>query len=51
MTFAAEGDVTHVTLEHRGFERYGEPGAAMREQVGAQDGWPELLRLYAAAAA
>ena len=52
VTFAAtDTDGTRVTLEHRGFERYGEPGAAMREQVGAEDGWPELLRLYAAAAA
>ena len=49
VTFAAEGQGTRVTLEHRGFERYGAPGAAMRDQVGADEGWPELLRLYAAA--
>ena len=50
VTFAAEGAGTVVTLEHRGFESYGEPGAAMRDQVGADDGWPQLMRLYAAAA-
>ena len=50
MTFAPEEGGTRVTLEHSGFERYGDPGATMRDQVGADDGWPELLRLYAAAA-
>jgi len=50
VTFEAEGEGTRVTLEHRGFERHGEAGAEMRRQVGAEDGWPELMRLYARAA-
>jgi uncharacterized protein YndB with AHSA1/START domain len=47
VTFEEEGDSnTRVTLEHRGFEAYGESGNAMREQVGSEGGWPHLLGLY-----
>ena len=41
---------TRVTLEHRGFEVHGEAGGPMRDSVGGEAGWPELLDLYAAQA-
>jgi uncharacterized protein YndB with AHSA1/START domain len=50
VTFEAEGDGTLVTLEHRGFEVHGEPGAEMREAVGSEGGWPEHLEHYRKAA-
>ena len=46
VTFAAEGDGTRVTLEHRGFEVHGAPGAGMREAVGSEGGWPEHLEHF-----
>jgi uncharacterized protein YndB with AHSA1/START domain len=48
--FTAEGDGTKVTLEHRGFEVHGEAGAAMRESVDSEGGWPGLLEKYRVAA-
>jgi Activator of Hsp90 ATPase homolog 1-like protein len=42
---------TRVTLEHRGFESYGEPGDEMREAVGGEEGWPVIMRRYAELAA
>jgi hypothetical protein len=52
VTFETEGeDATRVTLEHRGFESYGEPGDGMRKEVGGQGGWPELMKRYSEAAA
>lgn len=42
-----DGGATRVSLEHRGFEAYGESGNAMREQVGSEGGWPALLGRYA----
>jgi uncharacterized protein YndB with AHSA1/START domain len=50
VTFTAEDDGTRVTLEHRGFEVHGDAGAGMREAVGAEGGWPELLEKYRATA-
>ena len=50
VTFEAEQDQTRVTLEHRGFEIHGEDGAAMRESVSSEGGWPALLELYRSAA-
>jgi uncharacterized protein YndB with AHSA1/START domain len=50
VTFAAEAGGTRVTLEHRGFEVHGEAGAAMRESVGGDGGWSELMELYKNAA-
>lgn len=50
VTFAAEGDGTRVTLEHRGFEVHGEPGREMRASVAGEDGeggWGALLEQYA----
>ena len=49
VTFETEaGGGTKVTLEHRGFEVWGEPGAEMRSSV--QSGWGTLLERYAARA-
>jgi hypothetical protein len=50
VTFVAEDDGTRVTLEHRGFEVHGEPGAGMREAVSSEGGWPEHLEHYRRAA-
>jgi uncharacterized protein YndB with AHSA1/START domain len=44
-------EVTRVTLEHRGFEVWGEKGAEMRNSVGSDGGWRVLLELYAERAA
>jgi uncharacterized protein YndB with AHSA1/START domain len=38
---------TRVTLEHRGFEIYGDPGDEMRVVVGGEEGWPILMELFA----
>jgi uncharacterized protein YndB with AHSA1/START domain len=47
--FEELGDrTTRVTLEHRGFEVHGDAGGPMRDSVGGEGGWPELLGLYAA---
>jgi uncharacterized protein YndB with AHSA1/START domain len=45
VTFEPEGTGTRVTLEHRGFEVWGEPGAEMRGSV--ETGWGTLLERYA----
>jgi uncharacterized protein YndB with AHSA1/START domain len=46
VTFEPQPDgATKVTLEHRGFEVWGEPGAEMRGSV--ETGWGALLELYA----
>ena len=50
VTFAAEGDGTRVTLEHRGFEAHGDAGPGMRDSVASEGGWPQLLELYRRAA-
>jgi uncharacterized protein YndB with AHSA1/START domain len=50
VTFTAEDGQTRVTLEHRGFDIHGEGGAAMRESVSSEGGWPSLLELYRSAA-
>ena len=50
VTFVAEENGTRVTLTHRGFEVHGEAGAAMRESVSSEGGWPQLLQLYRDAA-
>jgi uncharacterized protein YndB with AHSA1/START domain len=52
VTFVPEPDRgTRVTLEHRGFESYGEPGGGMRDSVGSEGGWPGLVHRYAEVAA
>jgi uncharacterized protein YndB with AHSA1/START domain len=45
--FEDEEGGTRVSLEHRGFEAYGESGAKMRGEVGGEGGWPALMKLYA----
>jgi uncharacterized protein YndB with AHSA1/START domain len=50
VTFIAEEDQTRVTLTHSGFEVHGEPGAAMRESVGGEGGWGQLMELHENAA-
>jgi uncharacterized protein YndB with AHSA1/START domain len=50
VTFEPQSDgATKVTLEHRGFEVWGEPGAEMRGSV--ETGWGALLERYAQHAA
>jgi uncharacterized protein YndB with AHSA1/START domain len=52
VTFETEGeDATRVTVVHRGFETYGEPGDEMRQEVAGEGGWPVLMKLYSEAAA
>jgi uncharacterized protein YndB with AHSA1/START domain len=52
VTFEAQAEGgTRVTLEHRGFESYGEPGGEMRDAVGGKEGWPVLMERYAEVAA
>jgi uncharacterized protein YndB with AHSA1/START domain len=52
VNFEPEGaEATKVTLEHRGFDVWGEKGAAMRASVGSEGGWPELLNSFAEVAA
>jgi uncharacterized protein YndB with AHSA1/START domain len=50
VTFDAEESGTRVTLTHSGFEVHGEAGAAMRESVGGEGGWAQLMELYKDAA-
>jgi uncharacterized protein YndB with AHSA1/START domain len=44
--FTPQDGGTLVELEHRGFERNA-GGAVIREKVGAEGGWGELLELFA----
>lgn len=47
--FVPEGDErTRVELEHRHLERHGDGWEAMRDAVGAPDGWGDGLRRFAA---
>ena len=41
---------TRVELEHRNLERFGEKEEAVRQAIGAEQGWGGLLQLYAKAA-
>jgi uncharacterized protein YndB with AHSA1/START domain len=47
VTFTREGDGTRVELEHRGFERRADGGAAVAESVAGEGGWGTLLMAYA----
>jgi hypothetical protein len=44
--FTPQDGGTLVELEHRGFERHA-TGAVIREKVGAEGGWGDLLELFA----
>jgi uncharacterized protein YndB with AHSA1/START domain len=44
VSFVADGDVTVVTLEHRGWERLGKRGPESRADY--RSGWPGVLALF-----
>ena len=47
--FVAEGaDRTRVELEHRNLDRHGDGWEGMRDSVGSPEGWPGILRDFAA---
>jgi uncharacterized protein YndB with AHSA1/START domain len=46
VTFEADGDTTHVRLEHRGWEQLGELG--VRAAEGYRTGWIPVLERFAA---
>jgi uncharacterized protein YndB with AHSA1/START domain len=50
VTFTADGDRTHVALEHRGLETYGDDAEQMRGIFESEGGWGGLLARFAAAA-
>jgi uncharacterized protein YndB with AHSA1/START domain len=51
LEFIAEGpESTRVEFEHRHLERHGAGWERMREQVGAEGGWPMILESYVQAA-
>jgi hypothetical protein len=51
-TFEVAGEgVTRVSFEHRGFEVHGQAGRELRDGLGAEDGWFEVLARYEGAAA
>lgn len=45
--FARENGGSRIDLEHDGFERHGEGGAAMREGMASPRGWPLILAEFA----
>ena len=48
VTFTAAGaNRTHVVLEHRNLERYGERGDEIRRTFGSAGGWPTILAHFA----
>jgi len=51
VTFAAEGEGTRVTLEHRGLEAHGARGEETRGVLDSGNGWGGLLAAFAGAAA
>jgi uncharacterized protein YndB with AHSA1/START domain len=40
---------THVTLEHRDFERHGDGAAEYRAALASPQGWPYIMQRFAAA--
>jgi Activator of Hsp90 ATPase homolog 1-like protein len=51
VTFERAGDErTRVSFEHRGFEVHGQAGLELRDSLGAEDGWFEVLGHYERAA-
>lgn len=52
VTFEQAGDGrTRVSFEHRGFEVHGQAGLELRDSLGAEDGWFEVLGRYERAGA
>lgn len=49
VTFTAHDGGTLVELQHRGFEKYAERGARVRQNVSREGGWSELMERYAKA--
>jgi len=47
LRFIPDGAGCRVDLEHRGFERHGENGAAMRDGMASPQGWPLILAEFA----
>jgi uncharacterized protein YndB with AHSA1/START domain len=45
--FTAEGEMTRVDLEHRGWERLGEAAADIHPLYASEGGWTLVLGLYA----
>jgi uncharacterized protein YndB with AHSA1/START domain len=48
--FIADAGATRLELEHRGFERHGESGAAYRQALASPQGWPHILQRLVEAA-
>jgi uncharacterized protein YndB with AHSA1/START domain len=48
VSFTPDGEATVVVLEHRRLERHGATAAALRDGIGSEGGWGELLGLFAA---
>jgi hypothetical protein len=52
VSFEATGEGrTRVSFEHRGFEVHGQAGLELRDSLGAEDGWFEVLGEYERAGA
>jgi uncharacterized protein YndB with AHSA1/START domain len=49
--FTEENGQTKVDFQHRHIERLGAGAEDLAKSVGAEDGWPKILELFAAAAA
>jgi hypothetical protein len=48
VSFTAEGPQrTHVVVEHRNLDRYGERSDEIRRSLGGDGGWPMILRSFA----
>lgn len=43
VTVTSDGDGSLVTVEHRGFEVYGESGPPYRDALASDEGWPHIL--------
>lgn len=48
VTFTAAARGSEVRLQHDGFERHGSDGAAYRDALATEHGWPLILARYAA---
>jgi len=46
VTFSATSDGTAVRLTHSKLERYGERAASVRQSLGAETGWPDIIGAF-----